>query len=231
MRYIFSIALRRRPTPAAPTNAEIQSQEDLEMVRLERLMLSVKTICYAGVLVAGGAVLASGEAQQTPAKAQAPSPPAESKSAAGDLVKRLAGAWKAPQYKMERTTELDVQVFGPHASDVRTVDLTLQPSGEGVLKIQKSVVGQKGKVYAPSVIEAKLMLGAVQTTITGRLQPSVTVTQAEERYLDGTGDKWSREGARVTIISDESASEIDLRYDGPNGQDSFATPMTRRLQK
>ncbi len=190
-------------------------------------------LCSLGVTWLAAASPAAREAAgQTSAASGQPQPAAqEARSARVDLVKRLAGVWKAPEYKIERTSALDVQVFGAHASDIRNVDLTLQPSGEGVLKIHKSVVGQKGKVYAPSIIEAKLMVGPAEPTITGRLQPAVTVTAAEERYLDGSGDKWSRNGARVTITTDQEGSELDVRYEGPNGQESFVTDMTRRAKR
>src|SRR5438874_1897485 len=78
-------------------------------------------------------------------------------SAPPDLLKRLAGVWKAPEFRVDRASDLDVRVFGAGAADVRNVDLTLQPSGEGVLKISKSVIGRTGRKYAPSIIEAKLV--------------------------------------------------------------------------
>ena len=35
-----------------------------------------------------------------------------------DVVKAFAGTWRAPEFKMERDSGLDDQVFGAHASDV-----------------------------------------------------------------------------------------------------------------
>ena len=51
-----------------------------------------------------------------------------------DVVKSLVGVWRAPEYRMKRTSEVGERIFGPNAFDVRTVELTLQPSGEGLLK-------------------------------------------------------------------------------------------------
>ena len=59
-------------------------------------------------------------------------------------MKSLAGVWRAPEYRMKRTGEVGERIFGPNAFDVRTVELTLQPSGEGLLKITTEVVDAKG---------------------------------------------------------------------------------------
>jgi hypothetical protein len=146
-----------------------------------------------------------------------------------DVAKKLAGVWKAPEDRVPRATALDVQVFGPDAYEVKTVDLTIQPTGEGVLKVSKAVVGQKGRRYSPSVIEAKLVIGPPQTSITGRIEPVVKVMSAEERYLDGSGDHWSRDGSRVTIsLASLEDNQMELRFDSSNGSESFGETMTRQ---
>src|SRR5689334_17547230 len=114
-------------------------------------------ICGACVLCGAGSVDVIGQVAQAPAQAAAPQTPV---ACDANLIKTLAGAWKAPQYKMKRASEIGTQVFGPNAYDIRNVDLTLEPSGEGVLKIATSVLDQKGKTWAPTLIEAKLMIGA-----------------------------------------------------------------------
>jgi hypothetical protein len=147
----------------------------------------------------------------------------------GEVAKKLAGVWKAPEDRVPRATALDVQVFGPDAYEVKSVDLTIRPTGEGVLTVSKAVVGQKGRRYAPSVVEAKLVIGPPRTSITGRIEPAVKVVSAEERYLDGSGDKWSRDGSRVTIsIARLEDNQMELRFDTPNGSESFGETMTRQ---
>ena len=146
-----------------------------------------------------------------------------------EVAKRLAGVWRAPEDRIPRATALDIQVFGPDAYEVKNVDLTIQPTGEGVLKVSKAVVGQKGRRYSPSVIEAKLVIGPPQTSITGRIEPAVKVMSAEERYLDGSGDHWSRDGSRVTIsMSSLEDNQMELRFDTPTGSESFGATMTRQ---
>ena len=146
-----------------------------------------------------------------------------------DVAKMLAGIWKAPEDRVPRATALDVQVFGPDAYEVKSVDLTIQPTGEGVLKVSKAVVGQKGRRYSPSVVEAKLVIGSPRTSITGRIEPAVKVVSAEERYLDGSGDRWSRDGSRVTIsMASLEDNQMELRFDTANGSESFGETMTRQ---
>ena len=157
----------------------------------------------------------------------ADAPPTD--ASASDVAKRLAGVWKAQEDRVPRATALDVQVFGPDAYEVKNVDLTIRATGEGVLKVSKAVVGQKGRRYSPSVIEAKLVIGSPQTSITGRIEPVVKVMSAEERYLDGSGDHWSRDGSRVTIsMASLEDNQMELRFDTPTGSESFGQTMTRQ---
>jgi len=147
----------------------------------------------------------------------------------GEVAKRLAGVWKAPEDRVPRASALDLQVFGPDAYEVKSVDLTIQPMGEGVLKVSKAVVGQKGRRFSPSVIEAKLIIGAPKVSVTGRIEPAVKVVSAEERYLDGSGDRWPRDGSRVTIsLASLEDDQMELRFDTPNGSESFGETMTRQ---
>ena len=105
-----------------------------------------------------------------------------------DLVKNLAGAWKAPQYRMKRASEVGIQVFGPNAFDVRDVELTLQPSGEGVLKISTSVLDQKGKTWAPTLIEARMSARLVQMSA----RPSPLPSRALVSKRSGAICAWPR---------------------------------------
>jgi hypothetical protein len=156
-------------------------------------------------------------------------PKAATQVSAAEAAKSLAGLWKAPEYRAERYSELDVQVFGPHAFDLRNVDLTIQPSGDGLLQVYTSVIDQKGRKYSPSVIEAKLRIGAPQTTYGGRIQPDVTVVSAEEKYLDKSGDRWPRDGSRVQLtMSDLGSDEMNFRFDTKDGRGSFGTTLRRQ---
>jgi hypothetical protein len=148
-----------------------------------------------------------------------------SQAANADVVKGLVGVWRAPEYRMKRTGEVGERVFGANAYDVRNVELTLQPSGEGLLKITAEVVDAKGRKWAPTIIEAKLLVSAPSTATTGKIEPAVTVTGAEEQYLDDTKYRSPLNGVRVVLITDPAAKEIQLRFETPSGAGSFWTTL------
>ena len=157
----------------------------------------------------------------------APAAPAAA-SCGADLAKTLAGSWKAPQYKLKRGGEESTAVFGPNASDVRDVELTLDASGSGVLKITTSVLDQKGKTWAPTQVEAKIALGMVTTTTNNRCDVAVTVASAEERYLDQTQYQAPIAGARVMMLVDPPARQLDVRFETVKGPGSFWTTVRRQ---
>ena len=165
------------------------------------------------------------------ARAQAVSAGQDKASCGPDLVKNLAGTWKAPEYKMKRASEIGTQVFGPNAFDIRNVELTLEPSGEGVLKISTSVLDQKGKAWAPTLVEAKLALTAPQTSTAGRCEPVVTVASVEERFLDETNYQTPLTGSHVTMVTDPAGKQIDVRFEPPRGDGSFWSTLLRQAPR
>jgi len=166
-------------------------------------------------------------AQAAPAAKAAP-PAAAKPSCNADFVKALAGTWKAPQYKMKRASDVGTQVFGPNSFDVRDVELTLDAAGSGALKITSSVLDQKGKSWAATAIESKITVGAGTATLSGACEPSVMVTNTEERFLDETQYKAPLDGAHVMLVVDPLAKQIEVRFEPPMGQGSFWTTLRRQ---
>jgi hypothetical protein len=153
-----------------------------------------------------------------------------SQAGSADVVKSLAGVWRAPEYKMKRTSEVGERVFGSNAFDLRTVELTLQPSGEGLLRISTEVLDAKGRRWAPMITEAKLLVGAPSQSApsaTGKIEPAVKVTGAEEQYLDETKYRSPVSGVRVRLLTDAATREVELRFETPNGAGSFWTTLLR----
>jgi len=145
-----------------------------------------------------------------------------------ELLSHLACTWKAPEERTPSNTPLDIQVFGAGAMDVRTVTLTITPSGDATLQVRRSVVGKTGQVFAPSVMEVKMHLGEPVTLELGHLQPKVDVTSAEERYLDGDHERWPREGSRVALdVVDLMSKELNVQLDTPDGRGAFGATLTR----
>ena len=148
-----------------------------------------------------------------------------------DLIKSLAGAWKAQQYRMKRASEVGTQVFGANAFDIRDVDLTLGPSGEGVLKISTSVLDQKGKTWAPTLIEAKVTVAAPRMSAGVRCEPIVTAASVELRYLDDTNYRTPLTGSRVMMVTDPGSKQIEVRFETPKGQGSFWSTLNRQASR
>lgn len=100
-------------------------------------------------------------------------------------MRALAGIWKAQEYRVKLSGDLDTSVWGADAYRIRNVELAIEPDGDGILKIFTLVVDSRGrtKPYSASVIEARVSVGAPEQTF-GRVQPKVIVVSAEERFLD-----------------------------------------------
>jgi hypothetical protein len=163
-----------------------------------------------------------------PLEAQTPSGAQDEAGCPAGIVKSLAGSWRAPQYKMRRSSEVGVAVFGENAFDIRDVELTLQASGAGVLKITTSVLDEKGRTQAPAQVEAQLTVGPSATATAGRCEPEVTVTGAEERYLDATKFTAPLAGADARLLVGPKAGEVELRFQTPQGAGSFWTTLRRQ---
>jgi hypothetical protein len=143
------------------------------------------------------------------------------------LLTHLTGTWKAPDERTPKTSDIDTQVFGAGAVEVRTVTLVISPSGEGDLQVKRSVVSAKGKVFAPSVMEVKMRIGEPVAQELGHLRPTVTVTSAEERYLDGDREKWSRDGTRVELsLPAPDSKDLNIQVDTPDGRGAFGATLT-----
>lgn len=144
-----------------------------------------------------------------------------------EVLKHLTGTWKAPEDRTPRATPLDEQVFGRGAVGVRDVTLVVSPAGDATLQVKKSVVGAKGKVFAPSLIEAKMRIAEPVVSELGHLRPTVTVTSAEERYLDGDRETFQRPGLRVTLtLVNATSDELNLQFEPEDGQDGFGATLT-----
>ena len=145
----------------------------------------------------------------------------------GELLKHLVGTWRAAEDRTPRTTALDEQVFGRGAVDVRTVSLVVSASGDATLQVKKSVVGAKGRVFAPSIIEVKMKIGEPVVSELGHLRPPVIVSSAEERYLDGDRETFPRPDMRVTLsLLNATSDELNMQFEPAEGQDGFGATLT-----
>ena len=143
----------------------------------------------------------------------------------------LSGSWKAPEYKVAVSGELDVSVWGRGSSKIRNVDLSLEPSGEGILRVHTSVVDAQGKPkpYSASVVETRLKVEMPDTPPAGEaLRPTVSVMDAKERYLDGGDEPRLIEGLRVSFhIPATDPARLNIRFDTAQGRGSFGESLHR----
>jgi hypothetical protein len=144
----------------------------------------------------------------------------------------LAGTWKSAPDEMALTTDFDVSVWGPNAKSVRTVELQIRPSGEGVLKVTRRVVDARGRTVpaSTSVEEARLTIGGSRPTIATRVEHDVKVASAVRTYPDDAGSRWDLAGLKVQIVTfddDADRNRLEVRFDTAEGRGSFWETLRR----
>src|SRR5437870_4465972 len=70
---------------------------------------------------------------------------------ATSIADKLTGMWTAAPFDIPLTSPFDVSVWGPKASSVRKVEMTIRPTGEGTIKVTRSVVDGAGKTKSGSL--------------------------------------------------------------------------------
>ena len=170
---------------------------------------------------------------QTPApSAGSNAPPGTGPSAATTAFSpQLAGTWAAAPDELKLTSDFDRSVWGPDATSVRTVDLTIQPSGEGTLTVTRKVLDASGSTVAAStsIEEARFAIGGAQPGPAGRVEHEVTVVNAERRYPDDPDSKWPLDGLKVQVVtfSEGDGDTLEVRFDTPEGRGSFWETLRR----
>jgi hypothetical protein len=95
----------------------------------------------------------------------------------------LAGTWASAPDELKLSSEFDRSVWGPDATSVRTVNLTINPSGEGTLTVTRKVIDGKGRTVAAStsIEEAQITIGGTEQGPAGRIEHAVKVVTAVRR--------------------------------------------------
>jgi len=144
----------------------------------------------------------------------------------------LVGTWKSVPDEMKLTSDFDKSVWGANATAVRTVELIIQSSGEGTLRVTKKVVDGKGRVVpaSTSIEVAQLRLGEATPGVATRIEHQATVVKAVRQFPDDPSDQWPLDGLRVEIVTfqDGDGRSIELRYDTPEGRGSFWETLRRQ---
>jgi hypothetical protein len=147
------------------------------------------------------------------------------------VLAMLSGVWNAEPLKVPLNSAVDVSVWGADASSLRKVQLTIRPSGEGTIKVTRSVVDGHGRTKADtvSVEAAELRLRVPETVDASRIEPVVDVIKPERRYLDDPRSSWPLDGLVVKLIAtDLDHDRINLQFDLPDGRGSFGETLVRQ---
>lgn len=150
---------------------------------------------------------------------------------ANSIAKKLTGTWIAEPFEIPLNSAFDISVWGQKASSVRKVEMTIRPTGEGTIRVTRSIAdgGGKTKPGSVSVEAAQLMIRAPKTTGTDRAEPVVEVLNPERRYPDDPADRWPLDGLSVKLITaDLDSNKLHVRFDLPDGRGSFVETLVRR---
>lgn len=149
-------------------------------------------------------------------------------------VPTLTGTWRSAPEETSLSSAFDESVWGKNARAVRTVEMTVMPTGDATLTVTRKVLDGRGREVkaATSIEHAELSIGAVQHTIDVRSDLAVTVKRAERRYPDDPAGTWALEGLGVTVSTfADDPSRIEVRVDTPEGKGSFWETLRRAARR
>jgi hypothetical protein len=136
----------------------------------------------------------------------------------------IVGRWRSAPFELELASDLHTSVYGPRAKSVRSVDVVIQPSGEGTFRVTNLVRNSRGMAVpgTRSSEEVTFTLGGRETAPGGRERYDTKVVKAERRYLDEPIGTFPLERASLAIyLPSEGGGPIEVRYDTPEGTGSF----------
>jgi hypothetical protein len=183
------------------------------------------------LMTAAAVLLISAAAAPAQTARSTPRPDDETSRQKASFTPALVGAWKSVPDQMKLTSDFDKSVWGADTSSVRTVDLTVQPSGDATLRITKKVVDARGRTVPAStwIEEANLVIGDAREGIATRVEHDTTVKSAVRLFPDDKDYKWPIEGLRVKVVTftGQPGDSIEIRYDTPDGRGSFWETLRR----
>ena len=143
----------------------------------------------------------------------------------------LIGTWKSVPEQMKLTSDFDKSVWGADTSSVRTVDLTVQSSGDATLRVTRKVVDARGRTVAAStwIEEAHFVIGDAREANASRIEHDTTMKSAVRLFPDDKDYKWALDGLRVKVVTfpGQDGDGIEIRYDAPDGRGSFWETLRR----
>jgi len=146
----------------------------------------------------------------------------------------LAGHWVSAPNETPLSSGFDESVWGPDSKSVRTVDLQIDATGRGALKVTTRVVDRRGHTVkaSTSIEEAKIVVGESHNTIATRVEHDVTVESAVRTYPDDPTYKWDLDCLKVELVTftDGDGNTLEVRFDTPEGRGSFWETLRRSVR-
>jgi hypothetical protein len=142
----------------------------------------------------------------------------------------LTGTWRSATEETPLSSAFDESVWGKNAKAIRTVEMTVRPTGDATLTVTRKILDARRREIKPatSIEYAELSIGAVAHSVDVRSDRAVAVKHAERRYPDDPAGTWALDGLRVTVSTfADDASRIEVRVDTPEGRGSFWETLRR----
>jgi hypothetical protein len=142
--------------------------------------------------------------------------------------------WQSAPDETPLSSAFDESVWGKNAVAIRTVHMTVGPTGDATLTVSRKVINRrKHTVHGSSSLEhVQLSLGPVQRSTDVRSDLAVSVKQGERRYPGNPAFTWPIEGLRVGVSTfPDDPGKLEIRVDTPEGRGSFWETLHRVLNK
>jgi len=142
-----------------------------------------------------------------------------------------AGIWQSAADETPLNAPHQEAVWGKNAKEVRTVRMTVQPTGDATVTVTRRVIDAHGRGVAgtTSIEHIELVLKEAEQAGGPRVELPVTLKRAERRYPDDPGGTWTIDGLRVTATSfPDEPSRLEVRLDFPDGRGSFWETLRRK---
>jgi hypothetical protein len=136
----------------------------------------------------------------------------------------LTGHWQSSSLELALTSDFHKSVYGSGAKSVRSVTMTIKPSGEGVFQVMNSVRDRQGRVVTGTqeIEDVTFSMGDLVQEPGRPAHYTTHVMHAERRFTDDPKSAFAHDGVMLGIYrKDDKAGEIEVRFDTPEGTGSF----------
>jgi hypothetical protein len=171
---------------------------------------------------------------ESPAAARAFAATPQCSSAPAGGTSALSGAWRSAPEDTPLSSSFDESVWGKNAISIRTVQMTVRPTGDATLTVNRKVVDGRGRTVpgSTSVEQVQMVLGPVEKSTEARCDLTVAVKQAVRRYPDDPGSTWPLVGLKVGVVTfADDPGAVEIRIDTPEGSGSFWETLRRAAPK